>query len=286
MARPRDLDHDLIDAYRARRALDYLVGFTLSPVLWRKLPGAKSAGRVQSVALRLIVDREREIELFRAQEYWSVTAQMEQDGVPFLARLVRHKGEKVDRLTIGNAGDAADAKAAVEAGRFTVASVETKPLTRNPPPPFTTSTLQQEAARKLGFSATHTMRLAQSLYEEGAITYMRTDGVQMDGSAISAARKAIADRYDAGYVPDKPRQYQTKAKNAQEAHEAIRPTDFGRDRVASGDHARLYDLIFKRALASQMASARLERTRPNRATRHGPSRSLPGVPGALRRRPG
>lgn len=260
MAHPRDLDHDLIDAYRARRALDYLVGFTLSPVLWRKLPGAKSAGRVQSVALRLIVDREREIELFRAQEYWSVTAQMEQDGVPFLARLVRHKGEKIERLTIGNAGDAEAAKAAVEAGRFTVASVETKPLTRNPPPPFTTSTLQQEAARKLGFSATHTMRLAQSLYEEGAITYMRTDGVQMDGSAISAARKAIADRYDAGYVPDKPRQYQTKAKNAQEAHEAIRPTDFSRDRAASGDHARLYELIFKRALASQMASARLERT--------------------------
>ena len=260
MAKPRELDHDLIDAYRARRALDYLVGFTLSPVLWRKLPGAKSAGRVQSVALRLIVDREREIELFRAQEYWSVTAQMEQDGVPFTARLVRHKGEKIERLTIGNAGDAEAAKAAVEAGRFTVMSVETKPLTRNPPPPFTTSTLQQEAARKLGFSATHTMRLAQSLYEDGAITYMRTDGVQMDGSAISEARRAIADRYDAGYVPDKPRQYQAKAKNAQEAHEAIRPTDFGKDRAASGDHARLYDLIFKRALASQMASARLERT--------------------------
>ena len=260
MAKPRELDYDLIDAYRARRALDYLVGFTLSPVLWRKLPGAKSAGRVQSVALRLIVDREREIELFRAQEYWSVTAQMEQDGVPFTARLVRHRGEKIERLTIGNAGDAEAAKAAVEAGRFTVMSVETKPLTRNPPPPFTTSTLQQEAARKLGFSATHTMRLAQSLYEDGAITYMRTDGVQMDGSAISAARKAIADRYDAGYVPDKPRQYQAKAKNAQEAHEAIRPTDFGKDRAASGDHARLYDLVFKRALASQMASARLERT--------------------------
>jgi DNA topoisomerase-1 len=260
MAHPRGLDHDLIDAYRARRALDYLVGFTLSPVLWRKLPGAKSAGRVQSVALRLIVDREREIELFKAQEYWSVLANMEQDGVPFVARLVRHKGEKIDRLTIGNAGDAAAAKKAVEDGRFSVASVETKPLTRNPPPPFTTSTLQQEAARKLGFSATHTMRLAQALYEDGAITYMRTDGVQMDGSAISAARNAIANRYDAGYVPDKPRQYQTKAKNAQEAHEAIRPTEFTKDRAGSGDHARLYDLIFKRALASQMASARLERT--------------------------
>ena len=260
MASPRDLDHDLIDAYRARRALDYLVGFTLSPVLWRKLPGAKSAGRVQSVALRLIVEREREIEAFVAQEYWSVQAQMEHDGRAFAARLVKWRGQKIDRLTIGREGDALAAKADVEAGRFTVETVETKPVTRNPPPPFTTSTLQQEAARKLGFSASHTMRVAQGLYEDGAITYMRTDGVQMDGSAISAARKAIAERYDGGYLPEKPRQYQVKAKNAQEAHEAIRPTDFNREKAGSGDHARLYDLIFKRALASQMASARLERT--------------------------
>jgi DNA topoisomerase-1 len=260
MAKPRALDEDLIDAYRARRALDYLVGFTLSPVLWRKLPGAKSAGRVQSVALRLVVEREREIESFTPQEYWSVAAEMEQGGQGFTARLVRWKGEKIDRLTIGKEGDAMAAKADVEAGRFTVDKVETKPLSRNPPAPFTTSTLQQEAARKLGFSASHTMRIAQQLYEDGAITYMRTDGVQMDGSAISAARKAIAERYDGGYLPEKPRQYQTKAKNAQEAHEAIRPTEFGRDKVGSGDHARLYDLIFKRALASQMASARLERT--------------------------
>jgi len=260
MKAPRELDTDLIDAYRARRALDYLVGFTLSPVLWRKLPGAKSAGRVQSVALRLIVSREREIEAFRAQEYWSVTAGFEQDGTPFVARLVQWQGNKLDRLSIGNEGDALRAKADVEAGRFTVQSVETRPATRNPPPPFTTSTLQQEAARKLGFSADHTMRVAQGLYEDGAITYMRTDGVQMDGSAISAARAAITDRYDGGYVPDKPRQYQTKAKNAQEAHEAIRPTDFARDRLGAGDHARLYDLIWKRAMASQMASARLERT--------------------------
>ena len=260
MAQPRALDEDLIDAYRARRALDYLVGFTLSPVLWRKLPGAKSAGRVQSVALRLVVEREREIESFVPQEYWSVAAEMEQGGQGFVARLVRWKGEKIDRLTIGKEGDAMAAKADVEAGRFTVEKVETKPVSRNPPPPFTTSTLQQEAARKLGFSASHTMRIAQQLYEDGAITYMRTDGVQMDGSAISAARKAIAERYDGGYLPEKPRQYQTKAKNAQEAHEAIRPTEFYRDKVGSGDHARLYDLIFKRALASQMASARLERT--------------------------
>jgi DNA topoisomerase I len=260
MQRPRQLDEDLIDAYRARRALDYLVGFTLSPVLWRKLPGAKSAGRVQSVALRLIVDREREIEIFKPQEYWSVAAAMEADGTEFLARLVRFRGEKVDRLGIGDQGTAEAAKRAVEEGRFTVASVETKPLTRNPPPPFTTSTLQQEAARKLGFAASHTMRIAQALYEDGAITYMRTDGVQMAGEAVSAARRAVVDRYDAGYVPEKPRHYATKAKNAQEAHEAIRPTDFDRDRAGSGDHGRLYDLIWKRALASQMASARLERT--------------------------
>ena len=260
MANPRQLDTDLIDAYRARRALDYLVGFTLSPVLWRKLPGAKSAGRVQSVALRLIVEREREIELFKPQEYWSVTAHLEHDGTAFDARLTRFKGQKLDRLSIGDEGTASRAKAAVEQGRFTVASVETKPAMRNPPPPFATSTLQQEAARKLGFSASHTMRIAQALYEDGAITYMRTDGVQMDGSAIDAARKAIVSRYQASYIPDKPRQYQTKAKNAQEAHEAIRPTDFSRDKAGSGDHAKLYDLIWKRALASQMSSARMERT--------------------------
>jgi DNA topoisomerase I len=260
MKRPRALDDDLIDAYRARRALDYLVGFTLSPVLWRRLPGAKSAGRVQSVALRLIVERDREIEAFKPQEYWSVAAELEQGGQGFTARLIKWRGDKLDRLSIGKEGDALAAKADVEAGRFTIASVETKPATRNPPPPFTTSTLQQEAARKLGFSASHTMRIAQSLYEDGAITYMRTDGVQMDGSAISAARKAIAERYDAGYVPDHPRAYKAKAKNAQEAHEAIRPTEFSRDRVGSGDHGRLYDLIYKRALASQMASAQMERT--------------------------
>jgi len=260
MKAPRELDTDLIDAYRARRALDYLVGFTLSPVLWRKLPGAKSAGRVQSVALRLIVEREREIEGFKPQEYWSVTADMEQDGTPFVTRLVKYKGDKLDRLSIGDEGTALAAKKAVEEGRFSVSNVETKPAMRNPPPPFTTSTLQQEAARKLGFSASHTMRIAQGLYEDGAITYMRTDGVQMDGSAIQEARKAIATRYDGGYVPDKPRQYQTKAKNAQEAHEAIRPTDFSKDKAGSGDHGRLYELIWKRALASQMASARMERT--------------------------
>ncbi|MCX9148260.1 type I DNA topoisomerase [Erythrobacter sp. WG] len=260
MARPRELDQPLIDAYLARRALDYLFGFTLSPVLWRKLPGAKSAGRVQSVALRLIVEREREIEAFRAEEYWSVLAKMQHDGTEFDARLVKFKGVKLERLSLGNQGIAMEAKAAVEAGRFTVEGVETKPVKRNPAPPFTTSTLQQEAARKLGFSAQHTMRLAQSLYEAGAITYMRTDGVQMDPGAIHALRDAIAARYDSAYLPEKPRFYSTKAKNAQEAHEAIRPTDFARERAGSADEARLYDLIFKRAMASQMATAQLERT--------------------------
>jgi len=260
MKKPRELDEDLIDAYRARRALDYLVGFTLSPILWRKLPGAKSAGRVQSVALRLIVDREREIEVFKAQEYWSISATFEKDGQSFVGRLVQLDGKKIERLTIGSKGDADAAKSVVEAGRFTVESVETKPFSKNPPPPFTTSTLQQEAARKLGFSASHTMRVAQGLYEDGLITYMRTDGVDMAPEAISGARRAIASRYDSGYVPDKPRQYQSKIKNAQEAHEAIRPTDFDKSRAASGDHARLYELVYNRALASQMASARLERT--------------------------
>ncbi|MBD58721.1 MAG: DNA topoisomerase I [Citromicrobium sp.] len=260
MKKPRALDQDLIDAYLARRALDYLFGFTLSPVLWRKLPGAKSAGRVQSVALRIIVDREREIEAFKADEYWSIVAQFEHDGTGFEARLVTLDGKKLEKLTLGDEASAMAAKQAVEDGRFTVAGIETKPVKRNPAPPFTTSTLQQEAARKLGFSASHTMRCAQSLYEAGAITYMRTDGVSMDQSAIDACRDAIADRYSAEYRPEKPRYYKTKAKNVQEAHEAIRPTDFRKDKAGSGDEARLYDLIYKRALASQMATAQLERT--------------------------
>jgi len=260
MKAPRELDQDLIDAYLARRALDYLFGFTLSPVLWRKLPGAKSAGRVQSVALRLIVERERAIEVFRSQEYWQVFARLEQDHTEFTARLVKYAGQKLDKLTLGDAGSAEAARAAVEGAVFRVEEVETKPTRRNPYPPFTTSTLQQEAARKLGFSASQTMRVAQHLYEAGAITYMRTDGVQMDSSAIAAARVEINTRYSGHFLPEKPRHYETKAKNAQEAHEAIRPTDFGVDRFGSGDDARLYELIWKRALASQMASASIERT--------------------------
>lgn len=260
MKAPRDLDQDLIDAYLARRALDYLYGFTLSPVLWRRLPGAKSAGRVQSVALRLIVDREIDIENFRADEYWSVIARLQHDGTEFDARLVRYDGKKLEKLSLGDEGSAMAAKAAVEGANFTVEEVETKPFKRNPAPPFTTSTLQQEAARKLGFSASHTMRCAQSLYEAGAITYMRTDGVSMDGGAIADCRKAVADRYGGHALPDSPRMYKSKAKNAQEAHEAIRPTNFNQDRAGSGDEGKLYDLIFKRAMASQMAAASLERT--------------------------
>ncbi len=203
MKHPRELDQDLIDAYLARRALDYLFGFTLSPVLWRKLPGAKSAGRVQSVALRLICEREREIEVFRPQEYWSVIARLEQGGTEFPARLVKFDGEKLEKLSLGEEGTAMRAKAAVEGAVFRVEEVDTRPQKRNPYPPFTTSTLQQEAARKLGFSASHTMRVAQNLYEAGAITYMRTDGVQMDSSAISDARKAINDRYSGNFLPGK-----------------------------------------------------------------------------------
>ena len=265
MERPRDLDQPLIDAYRARRALDYLVGFNLSPVLWRKLPGAKSAGRVQSVALRLVTERERDIEAHRAREYWSVEATMASPGgAAFAAKLTVLDGRKLAQFDLATAADAARARAAVDAGRFTIASVETKPASRNPFPPFTTSTLQQEAARKLGFTASHTMRVAQGLYEDGRITYMRTDGVQISGEAIAAAREVIGQDYGRGtdVLPDTPRHYATKAKNAQEAHEAIRPTDMHArpGKAPAGDADRLYALIWKRTIASQMASARMERT--------------------------
>ena len=261
MKKPRELDAALIDAYKARRALDYLVGFTLSPVLWRKLPGAKSAGRVQSVALRIVVDREREIEAFRAREYWTIDAGLTSaGGQAFTARLSLLNGKKTDKFDLTNEAEANNARSAVEGSTFTVAAVETKPVSRNPYPPFTTSTLQQEASRKLGFTASHTMRVAQGLYEEGIITYMRTDGVQIAGEAITAARDTILREFGAEALPDKPRHYATKAKNAQEAHEAIRPTDMARRSAGSGDAAKLYELIWKRTIASQMASARMERT--------------------------
>ena len=265
MERPREVDGDLVDAYRARRALDYLVGFNLSPVLWRKLPGAKSAGRVQSVALRIVVDREREIETFINREYWTVEATLATvAGASFVARLTHWNGKKLDRFDLSEVVAAQQARADVEAGKFTITAVETKPATRNPYPPFTTSTLQQEAARKLGFTASHTMRIAQSLYEDGHITYMRTDGVQIAGEAIEMARRVIAEDFGGGehVLPAKPRHYATKAKNAQEAHEAIRPTDLTRrpGTGISGDNGKLYALIWKRTIASQMASAKMERT--------------------------
>ena len=274
MTEPREIDKELVNAYLARRALDYLVGFTLSPVLWRKLPGARSAGRVQSVTLRLICDRELEIDKFIAQEYWSVTADMlSAEGQPFTARLVHLNGEKLDKMDLGNEEAARAAVAAIEAGEFTVSKVDRRPTRRNPQPPFTTSTLQQEASRKLGFSASQAMRTAQSLYEgktidgetTGLITYMRTDGVQIAGEAIAGARALISESYGARFLPDEPRIYKSKAKNAQEAHEAIRPTSMMRRptemaRYLEEDERRLYELIWKRTIASQMASAQIERT--------------------------
>ena len=274
MRQPRSIDEPLVDAYLARRALDYLVGFTLSPVLWRKLPGARSAGRVQSVALRLICDREAEIERFRPQEYWSLAATLRTPrNETFVARLATLDGRKMDRLAVADRATAETIRSRLERSRFSVASVEAKPQKRHPQPPFTTSTLQQEAQRKLGFSATRTMQLAQRLYEGidvggetvGLITYMRTDGVDLAPEALSSARRVIEKEYGARYLPDAPRRYHAKAKNAQEAHEAIRPTDLARlpadvTPFVDRDQARLYELIWKRTVASQMASADLERT--------------------------
>jgi DNA topoisomerase-1 len=271
MKAPRDIDMELVDAYLARRALDYLVGFTLSPVLWRKLPGSRSAGRVQSVALRLVVDREIEIEKFKTQEYWTVEADVSAGGDPFLARLTKHEGKRLTKFDLANETSAFAARDAVKAATFTVVAVEKKPARRSPPPPFTTSTLQQEASRKLGFNAQRTMQAAQRLYEGidiggetvGLITYMRTDGVQTAPEALDEAREVIGGLYGRDYVPEKARIYSTKAKNAQEAHEAIRPTSLarnpGRLRL-DGDLGRLYELIWKRMIASQMESARIERT--------------------------
>src|SRR5262252_66518 len=274
MKHPRTIDRALVDAYLARRALDYLVGFTLSPVLWRKLPGARSAGRVQSVALRLVCDRELEIEKFVPREYWSLVATLATPRAEeFEARLVGADGQKIQRLDIGTPAEAEAFKQALESAAFTVANIEAKPAKRNPPPPFTTSTLQQEASRKLGFAPAHTMRVAQRLYEGvdidgetiGLITYMRTDGVDVAEEALAATRRLIGGDYGKDYVPPSARQYQARTKNAQEAHEAIRPTDVGRrPREAKSfldhDQARLYELIWLRMVASQMESAELERT--------------------------
>jgi len=271
---PRAIDAPLVEAYLARRALDYLVGFTLSPVLWRKLPGARSAGRVQSVALRLVCDREAEIEAFKSEEYWSIEALLATArDEEVRARLTAIAGRKLERLDIKDAASAHAIKAAIEGGAFRVATVEKKAVRRNPYAPFTTSTLQQEASRKLGFSAKHTMQVAQRLYEgveidgetTGLITYMRTDGVTIIPEAIAGIRRLVEQDYSARYLPPFIREYKTKAKNAQEAHEAIRPTDVRRRpemvaRQVQRDQARLYELIWKRAVASQMASAELEQT--------------------------
>jgi DNA topoisomerase-1 len=272
MKHPRAIDRSLVEAYLARRALDYLVGFTLSPVLWRKLPGSRSAGRVQSVALRLICEREDEIERFKAEEYWSVDVRFRTPkGESFTARLTHLDGQRLDKLALGSEGAAAAAVRAIEAGDFAVAEIERKETRRNPSPPFTTSTLQQEASRKLGFGASRTMRIAQQLYEGvdiggdtvGLITYMRTDSVILAPEAIQQCRTEIGRRFGADYVPEQPRVYKTRAKNAQEAHEAIRPTDLARapEDVAGAldaDQRRLYELIWKRTLASEMASAVLD----------------------------
>ena len=271
MTHPRQLDMELVNAYLARRALDYLVGFTLSPVLWRKLPGARSAGRVQSVALRCVVDRELEIERFKTQEYWTVEAEVAAGSDPFTARLVKHDSKRLTKFDLGNEASAFAARDAVKAATFTVTALERKPGRRSPPPPFTTSTLQQEASRKLGFDAKRTMQAAQRLYEGidiggetvGLITYMRTDGVQTAPEALDEARDVIGGLYGREYVPEKARIYSTKAKNAQEAHEAIRPTSLARNpgkMRLEGDLGRLYELVWKRMIASQMESARIERT--------------------------
>ena len=265
MENPRQVDAPLVEAYLARRALDYLVGFNLSPVLWRKLPGAKSAGRVQSVCLRLIVEREMEIEAFDAREYWTVKALLSTPrGQEYEARLTTLAGKKLDKFDLENATQAELAVQAVTSRNLKVTSVEAKPGSRNPSAPFMTSTLQQEASRKFGMGARQTMSAAQRLYEAGYITYMRTDGIDMAPEAVHAVRDAIAERYGKEYVPSSPRMYKNKAKNAQEAHECIRPTEMTKDaaalKITDKDQARLYDLIWKRTLACQMEAARLERT--------------------------
>ncbi len=271
---PRDLDDQLIDAYMARRALDYLVGFTLSPVLWRKLPGSRSAGRVQSVALRIICERELEIESFKPQEYWTIETDFKTPGNAALtARLTHLDGVKLDKFSLGNGGAATDAQNKIEAAAFAIKSVESKPAKRNPQAPFTTSTLQQDASRKLGFSARHIMQVAQRLYEGidldgervGLITYMRTDGINIANDAMQTCREVVSTEFGENYLSSEPRIFKNKAKNAQEAHEAIRPTDLSRlpeqlKSLLDEDQYRLYDLIWRRTLASQMAAAQFERT--------------------------
>ena len=265
MANPREIDAPLVHAYLARRALDYLVGFNLSPVLWRKLPGARSAGRVQSVCLRLIVEREIEIEAFKPKEYWSVKASLKTPrGQVFKGKLINFAGTKLDKYDLKSSSEAELAAEAITTRDLVVASVESKPTSRNPFAPFMTSTLQQEAGRKYGMGARQTMQAAQRLYEAGHITYMRTDGIDMAPEAVTSTREAIKERYGDKFLPASPRFYKNKAKNAQEAHECIRPTSISRDakqlKLSDTDQFKLYDLIWKRTISCQMGSAKLERT--------------------------
>ncbi len=265
MANPREIDAPLVHAYLARRALDYLVGFNLSPVLWRKLPGARSAGRVQSVCLRLIVEREIEIEAFKPKEYWSVKASLKTPrGQVFNGKLINFAGTKLDKYDLKSSSEAELAAEAITTRDLVVASVESKPTSRNPFAPFMTSTLQQEAGRKYGMGARQTMQAAQRLYEAGHITYMRTDGIDMAPEAVTSTREAIKERYGDKFLPASPRFYKNKAKNAQEAHECIRPTSISRDakqlKLSDTDQFKLYDLIWKRTISCQMESAKLERT--------------------------
>ena len=262
---PRQIDENLVSAYMARRALDYLVGFTLSPVLWRKLPGSKSAGRVQSVALRLICDRETEIEKFKSEEYWTIDAELLTSSKAVIkSRLVNLDGKKLEKFDLNTEAKALEAKAKIEAQNFAISNVERKKANRYPAPPFTTSTLQQEAARKLRFSAKKTMQVAQKLYEDGIITYMRTDAVNLSEEAIAACREAIVKYFGEAYLPKQPKEYKTKSKNAQEAHEAIRPahvsdTPKKLEGKLDADGYKLYELIWKRTVACQMNPAILDR---------------------------
>ena len=265
MANPREIDAPLVHAYLARRALDYLVGFNLSPVLWRKLPGAKSAGRVQSVCLRLIVEREIEVEAFKPKEYWSVKASLKTPrGQIFEGKLINFAGTKLDKYDLKSSSEAELAAQAISTRELVVSSVESKPTSRNPFAPFMTSTLQQEAGRKYGMGARQTMQAAQRLYEAGHITYMRTDGIDMAPEAVTSTREAIKERYGEKFLPSSPRFYKNKAKNAQEAHECIRPTSISKDskqlKLSDPDQFKLYDLIWKRTISCQMESAKLERT--------------------------
>ena len=262
---PRQIDDNLVSAYMARRALDYLVGFTLSPVLWRKLPGSKSAGRVQSVALRLICEREMEIEKFKPEEYWTVDVDLETSEKALIpSHLINLDGKKLEKFDINTKEKAEDAKAKIEAQDFKISKIERKKANRYPAPPFTTSTLQQEAARKLRFPAKKTMQVAQHLYEAGYITYMRTDAVNLSVEAISACREAILKYFGEKYLPKSAKEYKTKSKNAQEAHEAIRPADVMNtpkkmEEKLDSDAYKLYELIWKRTIACQMEPAVLDK---------------------------